>query len=73
MALAPRQAGDKRDDGLMSSSPSQPWTGGRLSVVPLGLARGHPGFRVGSAGLEGGERVLELFIQKTDTSQAANA
>lgn len=38
-------AGDDSDDGLMSSSPSQPWTGGRLSVVPLGLARGQPCFR----------------------------
>lgn len=38
-------AGDNSDDRLMSSSPSQPWTGGRLSVVPLGLARGQPGFR----------------------------
>ena len=40
---------------------------------PRGIGPAAGSAHVGSAGLEGGERVLELFIQKTDTSQAANA
>ena len=50
-----------------------PGAGTDQGELPRGIGPAGGSAHVGSAGLEGGERVLELFIQKTDTSQAANA
>ena len=50
-----------------------PGAGTDQGELPRGIGPAGGSAHFGSAGLEGGERLLELFIQKTDTSQAANA
>ena len=67
--LWPGRGGDP-PDAVQSAYRQSSWCRNRARGAPRGTRPAGGSAHVGSAGLEGRQHVLELSIQKTDTSQA---